>query len=122
MQWSDEQMDRTIAALLRAGVIIAAAVVAAGGIVYLSQYGGLKPHYRVFRGEPGALRSVKGILKGVFERDSRSFIQLGLLLLIATHVTRVVFSVFAFAAQRDWTYVLITLIVLAILLYSLSGA
>jgi uncharacterized membrane protein len=36
-------------------------------------------------------------------------------------VARVAFSVFAFAAQRDWTYVTITVIVLAILVYSLSG-
>ena len=38
----------------------------------------------------------------------RALIQLGLLLLIATPVARVAFSVFAFERQRDWTYVGIT--------------
>lgn len=52
---------------------------------------------------------------------SRGVIQLGLLLLIATPVARVVFSVFAFALQQDRTYVIVTLIVLAVLIYSLAG-
>jgi uncharacterized membrane protein len=48
-------------------------------------------------------------------------IQLGLLVLIATPVARVVFSIAGFTLERDWTYVVITAIVLAILLYSLTS-
>jgi uncharacterized membrane protein len=33
----------------------------------------------------------------------------------------VIFSIFAFAAERDWLYVAVTLIVLVILLASLLG-
>ena len=51
----------------------------------------------------------------------RGLIQFGLLLLIATPVARVAFSVFGFTQERDWVYVVITLIVLALLVYSLSG-
>ncbi|MDA8243889.1 MAG: DUF1634 domain-containing protein, partial [Elusimicrobia bacterium] len=49
----------------------------------------------------------------------RGLIQLGLLMLIATPIARVVFSVFGFLRERDWLYVAVTLVVLAILLYSL---
>ncbi len=49
-------------------------------------------------------------------------IQLGLLLLIATPIARVAFSVVGFAIERDRMYVVFTLIVLAILLYSLLGS
>jgi uncharacterized membrane protein len=52
--------------------------------------------------------------------SGRGIIQLGLLLLIATPVARVAFSVAAFAVQRDRLYVVVTLIVLAILLSSLT--
>ena len=45
-------------------------------------------------------------------------IQMGLLLLIATPVARVVFSVFAFAVQRDSLYVAVTLVVLVVLALS----
>jgi uncharacterized membrane protein len=48
-------------------------------------------------------------------------IQFGLLLLTATPVARVVFAMVAFAQQRDRTYVLVTLIVLTVLIYSLTG-
>ncbi|HXU49289.1 MAG TPA: DUF1634 domain-containing protein, partial [Candidatus Binatia bacterium] len=51
----------------------------------------------------------------------RGLIQLGLLLLIATPVARVIFSVFAFLYERDWKYVFFTLIVLGLLIFSLFG-
>jgi len=44
---------------------------------------------------------------------------LGLLLLIATPIARVAFSVVAFLVERDRVYVLITIIVLALLVLSL---
>ena len=54
--------------------------------------------------------------------QGRGIIQLGLLLLIATPVARVAFSIVAFGVQRDRMYMAITLIVLATLLYSLTGS
>ena len=42
-------------------------------------------------------------------------------MLIATPVTRVAFSILAFALQRDRIYMIITLIVLATLLFSIAG-
>jgi len=48
--------------------------------------------------------------------------QLGLLLLIATPIARVMLSAIAFAVERDRMYVLFTLIVLTVLMYSLFGS
>jgi uncharacterized membrane protein len=120
--WTDERVERVIGTLLRWGVILAAAVVLAGGIMYLARYGSTIPDFRVFRGEPSDLRTVSGIVTGAVSWHSRGLILFGLLLLIATPVTRVAFSVVAFALQRDRTYVVVTLIVLAVLLYSLASA
>lgn len=78
--------------------------------------------YHVFRGEPGDLRLVRGIVSDALELRGRGLIQLGLLLLIATPIARVVFSVATFIRQRDWLYVGITIIVLALLTYSLAGS
>jgi uncharacterized membrane protein len=47
--------------------------------------------------------------------------QLGLLLLIATPVARVAFSLAAFAVQRDRLYVVVTLVVLGVLTFSMAG-
>ena len=100
---------------------IAAVVVFMGGVEYLIRHGAEQPHYRIFRGEPADLRSIGGILQDTEQRRSTGIIQLGLVLLLATPVARVLFSVIAFALQRDRLHVVITLIVLSILLYSIVG-
>ena len=114
-------MDLIISTLLRSGVIVAALVVLAGGIFYLIRYGATLPDYGIFHGEPVYLRTVSGIVHDALSFHPSGIIQLGLLLLMATPVARVAFSVLAFALQRDRTYVIVTLIVLVILLYSLTG-
>ena len=119
--WTDQVVEEWIGNLLRAGVTLSAAVVLFGACVYLVRHGHEMPHYRAFVGTPEDLRSVPGVWKNVLAFKGRGLIQLGLLLLIATPVARVAFSVVAFAIQRDRLYVVLTLLVLAILSYSLAG-
>ncbi len=121
LRWTDQRMERFIGGLLRVGVLLSAALVLAGAVVHLAGHAGDRPDLHVFRGEPLALREIGGILRGALAVEGRGLIQLGLLVLVATPVARVGFSVFAFAAQRDRTYVLVTMAVLAILSFSLFG-
>ena len=118
-QREDEKIDQLLGTLLRWGVLFAAFVAFAGGVLFLSQHGGEAAGHGVFRGEPAELRSVRAIVAGAFHANSASLIQLGLLCLIATPIARVVMSLFAFVRQRDWTYVVVTGIVLTVLGYSL---
>jgi uncharacterized membrane protein len=120
--WGDQRIEIIVGALLRTGVTLAAAVVFCGAVVYFARHGTGVPNYAVFRGEPENLKSVSGIVHGALGMSGQAIIQLGLLLLIATPVARVLFSAIAFAIERDYLYVLITLLVLGILLYSLFGA
>lgn len=120
--WNDQRIEVIIGALLRTGVILAAAVVLFGAAVYLGRHGNEVPSYSVFHGEPHSLESVSGIVRGALGMSGRAIIQLGLLLLIATPVARVLFSAIAFALEHDYMYVFITLVVLGILLYSLFGS
>jgi len=117
----DHRAENTIGILLRTGVTISALVVLAGGILYLAHSWSLSTHYGTFRSEPGDLRHISGIIRESIALYPAGIIQLGLLLLIATPITRVAFSVWAFAEERDWLYVTVTLIVLALLLFSLVG-
>lgn len=119
--WTDERLEKIVGRILQTGVIAAASVVLLGGILYLGRYGSVSPHYDFFHGEPADLRSVSGIMKSVLSFHTRGLIQLGVLLLIATPIVRVVFSIIAFALQRDRTYVFVTVIVLSVLFYSLFG-
>jgi uncharacterized membrane protein len=107
--------------LLRTGVSLAAIVVFCGGIIFLAHHGESHTNYHIFQGEPETLTRIPAILQYASQGHGRGIIQLGLLLLIATPVARVAFSMFGFAVQRDRIYVMFTLLVLIILLYSLFG-
>jgi len=117
----EERLDQIMAVLLRSGVLLAAGLVFAGGIIFVMRHPMPATNYRVFQGEPQELRTILGIIKEAAKFHGRGLIQLGLLVLIATPVARVVFSVFAFVYQKDWIYVAITLMVLALLSYSFFG-
>ena len=120
--WYDQRIENIIAQLLRAGVLTAALVVIGGAIPYLAFHPRARVQYHVFTSQPEQLRTVHGTVQMAFSGQPRGIIQLGLLLLIATPILRVVFSVFAFAVEGDRLYVTFTLIVLAVLLYSFFGS
>lgn len=117
-----QRLEAAVGALLRLGVAAAAAIVLAGAVLYLSEFGSRPLQYHTFRGEPASLTTVPGIVVRAARLDSRGIIQLGLLVLIATPVARVLFSLFVFGAGRDRAYVWVTLTVLAVLLYSLLAS
>src|SRR5262245_19257092 len=118
---SDFRVELAVSRVLRAGLVLASALVVTGGALYLARHGTELPHYRVFEGEPEELTGVAAIARDALARSGRGVIQLGVLVLLATPVARVAFSVAAFALQRDRLYVGVTLVVLAVLSYSLLG-
>ena len=117
---TDVRLEKVIGTLLQIGVLTAAIVVLAGGIWLLTGSFRSAPAYKPFRSEPADLRAVGRVVAGLSHPRPALVIQFGLILLIATPVARVVFSLAAFARERDWTYVVITLIVLLVLAYSLA--
>jgi uncharacterized membrane protein len=120
--WTDKRIENILGNLLRAGVVFSAFIVLCGALVYLTRHGREPADYRVFHGEPSELRKVPGVMRDAVALSGRGIIQLGLLLLIATPVARVIFSIWGFAAERDRLYVVFTVIVLAILIFSLVGS
>ena len=120
--WRDRRLEIILGNLLRTGVLLSAAVVLAGACVYLVRHAHEPANYRVFRGEPSDYRTIPGVIRSVMNGRGRGLIQLGLLLLIATPIARVAFSIAGFAIERDRLYVAFTLIVLAILLFSFLGS
>jgi uncharacterized membrane protein len=122
MPWRDTEIDQMMGRLLQTGVLLAGTVVLFGGILYLLRHGGEVPDYRNFHGVLPALKTGSGVLRGVLAFQARAIIQLGVLLMIATPVLRVVFAIAAFAFERDWLYTLISAIVLALLTYGIFGS
>jgi uncharacterized membrane protein len=113
---TDQRLEIIVANLLRSGVALAAVVVLAGGIWYLVAPGATPPNYAHFQGRPQTIRTLADM------RGSEAAMLIGLLLLIATPILRVVFSMIGFALERDYVYVALTAIVLIVLLYSIGAA
>ena len=119
MSWNDKRIENWVGYMLRAGVMLAAAIVLIGGVIYLAHSHGARPDYSHFHGESVQIMTVSGILHGVASFDPRSIIMLGLLILIATPVARVGMCVVGFLLEGDRMYVVVSSVVLLILLYSL---
>ena len=116
---ADHKLEVAIGMMLRVGVSIAAAVILVGGLLYLRHGGAPAPDYRHFDAAPQEALSVRGILTGVRHGSSLGIIQLGVLLLIATPVLRVLLALAGFALEGDRLYTWISAVVLGILLFSL---
>lgn len=116
---ADTRLEIAVGQMLRIGVSVSAAIVLTGAILFLIHAHGKAPDYQHFHGTPITPASIGKILRGVRALDSRSIIELGLFLLIATPVLRVVLCLVGFALERDGLYVTVSSIVLAVLLYSL---
>jgi uncharacterized membrane protein len=124
------RMEVVVSYVLRAGVIVSAAIVLVGILLFAARqetgYAKVTPHHL-----PGILAyhrtsgpgffptSLASVARGAAEGKPYAVICFGLLVLIATPVVRVALSVFFFLVQGDWLYVGITLFVLAVLLLSL---
>ena len=120
-KWTDERVDQILGTLLQTGVIVSGLVVLAGGILYLLHNGHVAVHYESFSADREAFGGIALTLRDASRGYGRAIIECGLLLLIATPVARVVFSIVAFALERERLYIVLTLIVFLILIYSLFG-
>jgi uncharacterized membrane protein len=120
MTMNDERLDRLVGVVLRTGVILAAALVLLGGIAFLATHNQQVPDYQKFHPEPTPLATIGGVWHGAIHLDPIYLIQLGLLVLIATPVVRVITCVAGFALERDWMYATVSLIVLVCLMASIT--
>ncbi len=117
-------MSEVIGRILRYGVIISGTIIAIGMLLLVFEKGGLDaassltyfPN-QIPHGQFDV--SLGGIAAGLAGFQPYSLIELGVLVLLATPVSRVLASVILFALQRDRTYVYITTVVLLVLLFSI---
>lgn len=112
---SVRQAELLISYVLRGGVLLSAAVVSVGIILF---------YVRSFSdaGQPvdtaAFPHSLASVGHGLVQGDPLAIIVLGLLILLATPVVRVAVSIVTFGLEHDWRYVVITSVVLLTLLVS----
>ncbi|WP_233260849.1 DUF1634 domain-containing protein, partial [Pedobacter sp. HMWF019] len=100
--FADKDVQVILGTLLRVGVILSMSVVLLGGIIYLLHHGKGLVDYKVFDSSKNQYASILAIFEGIKRMDSQAVIQFGVLLLIFTPITRVVFSIFSFLIERDY--------------------
>jgi uncharacterized membrane protein len=106
-------VETAVSAVLRTGVTMSAAIICAGLGLLVAK--GIFSNGMGIDAAVAYPRSLGALFSGLLALDPASVISLGLLALIATPFARVAVSIVAFAAEKDWRYVAITALVLAIL-------
>lgn len=105
------RINDLISWVLQVGVIVSSAVIIIGLLLFLIQPGALNT--QPLQDFPHTLDQFSTALLNF---QPLAIIMLGLGILIATPILRVAFSILAFYLERDYRYVIITCIVLALLI------
>lgn len=115
------KVELLISNLLRIGVVSSLLVVVVGLVISFVHH----PAYleaarmqQVVSPSHPAWHSISELLSGLRHFRGEAIIMAGLLLLIATPVMRVAVSIVAFVVERDFTFVVVTSFVLAMLILS----
>ncbi len=106
-----------VSLVLRGGVLLSGGVIALGLLLFFIQQHDHTPADITkipFTFSPGP------IIVSAVHGSGEAIIMLGLMLLIATPVSRIAVSIVTFAFERDWRYVAITSLVLLILIISFA--
>jgi len=115
-------LNRSVSKVLRYGVVLSAAIVAAGVLLLVAS-----PPV----GTPSSLQAMldagfgkptldaSALVSGIAAANPVSLLQLGALVLFATPLARVAVSLLIFLRKGDSLYVGITLLVLAMLLFAI---
>jgi uncharacterized membrane protein len=108
--------------VLRYGVVISFAIIALGSaLLFLENstgYYSLGTAEELFQRHNRFLIGFVPLIQGVIAAKPYAVIDLGLIVLLATPIARVLISIFLFAEEKRYVYVAITACVLAILLAS----
>ncbi|WP_083558552.1 DUF1634 domain-containing protein [Flavobacterium johnsoniae] len=120
-KFGEKDFQTIIGNLLRYGVWISLSVAFIGGIVYLMHHGSEIEDYSVFKeNDRNIFEVISTVVNGAIDGQGEFLIFFGIILLFLTPVFRVLLSLFSFMLEKDYLYVVITLIVILIIITSIS--
>lgn len=114
------RLEMAMSRLLITCIAAAGGVIAVGiAAVITTAEGSARADYSSFTPSDVGSRSITSILAAASNLDVHALLMTGLLMVIATPIARVMFSLVSFLRERDRLYTVITSAVLAALCYSL---
>jgi len=115
--------NAVIGVVLRYGVIVSFAVIGVGSLLMFAEgqtgYYPLGSAEQLFDRHNRFLIGLVPLIQGVVSVKPYAIIDLGLLILLATPVARVFISTFLFLKEKRYVFVLITITVFVLLLFSM---
>ena len=102
------KLNLTVAGILAVGLLLAAGLLIAGAVLALTGHG---PYSEVGL-------SIRDISRAIRALEPSGFFYLGLIVLLATPVSRVVVLATVFAWRKSWTFCALGLLVLVVLVLS----
>ena len=110
------QMKNQVAFLLRGGVLLCLLIIAFGLWLRLNQKGNAELIHALMRGENISVPAGKSFfLNDIAILNPDSIIALGLAVLIALPILRVILISFIFLIEKEWIFFIITILVLVAL-------
>jgi uncharacterized membrane protein len=119
-----DSLNAVLGKVLSYGVVLSGLVTAVG-VFLLAAVSGYSESSTFISYDPNRIphgtfdSSFQGLISGLAAIDPAALIELGVILLVATPVARVLVSVFLFAAEGDRLYVILTAAVFAVLLFGI---
>lgn len=114
--FTDLDLNRSVGNLLRIGVVLSVAVSLIGFVKLFIEGFKMPKNYEDL--EVTNERVFYYFWKSLTHFEGMGIIQLGILLLIFTPVVRIIFALIGYLKERDYTYVIISFIVLGIITFS----
>ncbi len=117
------RVELLISNLLRVGVGLSVLLIATGTVVSFARHPAFlrssKELHQLVHPQAPFPHTLQGVATGLKRCDGQAIVALGLILLIATPVMRVLISVIAFLQEHDRLYTFITLTVFCLLMLSM---
>ena len=114
----ENQLRLVLSRLMIWGIALAAAVMLAGGAVFLAHHAWQKPGDRKFTGEPADLRHPMDIVERALQGNDDCLIQVGVLLMLLNPLVRVAMAAVGYMAAKDRLYASVATFVLGVLVVS----
>lgn len=116
--FTDLDLNRSVGNLLRLGVILSVATSLVGFVKLFLEGYKMPKEYKFFQIGNSSEKVWGHFWNSLCKGEGMAIIQLGILLLIFTPLMRIVFALIGYLKEKDYVYVIISSIVLAIMAVS----
>lgn len=112
--FTDLDLNRSVGNLLRLGVLLSV-ITSLIGFIKLFTEGFKMPKYKLLDMGSSSEKVWGNLWDSLCKGEGMAIIQLGILLLILTPLVRIIFALIGYLKEKDYVYVVISLIVLVIM-------